>query len=653
VSLELAPPSALEVAAGAVRVGEPGFVEGRLHWISTPPDGSAGARLCSTTKEGALRLASPPSIALRSRLYLYGAGAWCASSLGLVGIESVTQQLGLVAENGFTPVGLPPEPGDAVGDPTSVHGTPWIVIAVEERTASGTRRGLDAVHLGSGARVRLLGIEGRCSDPQVSPDGTRLAWLEWPDRSMPWDAAEIRVAALEPSIETIACRHPRRVDGGRGASGGLPTWRPDGSLVYVTEAAGYWQPWVCDDGGVVRRLTARRAEFQRPRWLTCRWLAPLGEDGALACAFADAEGEHVAVLDEDGILEVLDQPCVRIDGLAADRDQLGWVGATVAAQGAVCTWRRAGSASHGHGVRWVVEPPPPPRFPPAVPERFSFIADGVALDGVLWRPVVPAPDAGVATVPLVITVHPGPTGAIDRSYAPVVHLLSSHGFAVCAVDVSGSTAHGRTHRERVLGRFAELDVAECEAAVRHLVDVGLADPTALFIRGTSAGGTIALLALQGGAFRGAVAWYPASSLEDSDDGFEAGYLGALLGADGKERSPLARAAHLDGSVLVIQGEDDPIVTVAETASLLEVLRAAHVDAECVVVPGEAHGFRTAVGRAAGLAAELAFYLRLSGPPPRAAAGGPSPGERVARSAVDPRYDATTGDPAPTDAPPPP
>lgn len=51
------------------------------------------------------------------------------------------------------------------------------------------------------------------------------------------------------------------------------------------------------------------------------------------------------------------------------------------------------------------------------------------------------------------------------------------------------------------------------------------------------------------------------------------------------------------------------MTPEETASLLVALRAARVDVEYVAVPGEGHGFRTAVGRAAALEAELAFYRR--------------------------------------------
>ncbi|HEV3212929.1 MAG TPA: hypothetical protein VGZ03_05985, partial [Acidimicrobiales bacterium] len=54
-----AAPSALDVASAAVRVGEPAFVDGRLHWISTPPDGSGGAVLCSGSPGAAPRRESP------------------------------------------------------------------------------------------------------------------------------------------------------------------------------------------------------------------------------------------------------------------------------------------------------------------------------------------------------------------------------------------------------------------------------------------------------------------------------------------------------------------------------------------------------------------------------------------------------------------
>lgn len=632
-------PTALELAGGAVRVGEPGFVEGRLHWLATPPDGSGGSVLYSGSAGVAPVAVSPTSVAVRSRLYQYGAGAWCATALGLVGVEARSQQLGLLTATSFTPLGPVPGATDTLGDPVAVPGTSW-VLAVAEWGADRAQRGLVALDVARGERVVLATVPGRCAEPQVAPDARAVAWIEWPHGAMPWDAAELRVAALDVTSAALSLGASRRVDGGRGVSVGLPAWRPDGSLAYVGEAAGFWQPWVCNDGGVVRRLSARRAEFQRPRWLTCRWLAPLGRDGALACVYADSTGEHLGVLEADGTLVELAQPCVRVDGLAASHDVLGWVGATTRGQGAVCAMP---ADAHRSGATWryVVEPAEPRGAAPPEPERFSFVAGDATIDGVLWRP--PGSGAMGGPVPLVVSVHPGPTGAVDRSYAPIVHLLTAHGLAVCALDVSGSTAHGRAHRERLAGRFGELDVAECAAGARHLADVGVADPGACFIRGASAGGTVALLALDGHTFRGAVAWYPASSFDDAEEGFESGYLGALVGPGAAARSPLARAAHLSGAVLLVQGDDDPIVEPASTAALCEALRAAGLDVVYVAVEGEGHGFRTTAGRGAALDAELAFYLAHA---PGRDPGGARGAERVADSCARARYDAQAGGPDP-------
>jgi dienelactone hydrolase len=587
-----APPTPRDAAAASVRVGEPALLDGVVHWLATPPDGSGDMALYAEGP-GAPRRLTAPGTSLRSRLYGYGAGSWCATPVGAVGVEARSQSLVRLDADELVE-SWAPTGANALGDVARVPETSTVVLVVD---GPGAHRELAVVDLVDGKRTTLLVDDGFVAEPQPSPDGAALAWLRWPAGSMPWDAAELWVGALDAG-EAPALRRVRRVDGGPGVSAGQPTWRPDGSLAFVTEAAGWWQPWCCDDGGVVRRLCARRAEFQRPRWLTCRWLAPLGADGALACAFADGDGEHVGVLEPNGALSVLDQPCVRVDGLAAGDARLAWVGATTGAQGVVLAADATGQVTPITVAMGAAGAP--------TPRRTSTVVGGVDLDVVLWPPTRPGADG---PAPLVVQVHPGPTGAVDRSYAGVVHLLCARGFAVASVDTSGSTAHGRRHRERLLGRFGELDVHEVVATARHLVATGVAAPGLLFVRGTSAGGTTALCALESGTFAGAVAWYPASSFEDDDDGFEAGYLGALCGPDGASRAPLARAGALRGTVLLIQGADDRIVTPAETERLLEALAAAGVEARSVLVAGEGHGFRTLAGRTAALSAELDFYER--------------------------------------------
>jgi len=615
-----------------VRVGEPGFVEGRLVWVVTPPSTSGNAIVVSAVPGEPVRRESPAGSSVRSRLYGYGAAAWCATPSGLVGIESRTQQLCRVTPERLVPIGAgPAADSDRLGDPACVPGSSWVVCVRERRGATASRVTLVAIDAESEECVELHEADGLAAEPTVDPATGRIAWIQWPAMTMPWDDGLLLVARLELDGTRPSLRAPHRLDGGRGCAAGQPVWLADGSLAYVTEGAGYSQPWHCDRDGVVRRLTGSCAEFQRPRWTTCRWLAGGSTDLTLVCAFADADGEHVGTLDPDGALEELDQPCVRVDGVAADAASIAWVGATTRAQGAVfCATRKSPSihaampSSHlavSRNERRVAADKAPE------PETFGFDHEGVELTGVRWAPT--GQTASGTPPPLVVAVHPGPTGATDRSHSPLVHLLCAHGFAVASVDYSGSTAHGRRHRERLLARYGELDVAECTAAATHLVNDGFADGRCTFIRGTSAGGTTALLALCSGVFEGAVAWYPASRFDDvgGELGFEAGYLSALLGDDAASRSPLSRAAQMKGSVLIVQGADDDVVDPADTAHLADRLGQHLDDVTSVVVPGEGHGFRTATGRALALGYELDFYRRLA----------------VTRIGIDARCDSSASD----------
>lgn len=563
-----------------------------------------------------VRRESPTDVSVRSRLYGYGAASWCATPLGLVGIESRTQQLCRLGADLLEPVeATAPGVNERLGDPTSVPGSNWVVFVSEQAWAMSPRVALVAIDVQSGERVELQVIDGLAAELAVDAQASHLAWIQWPAGTMPWDGAALHVAHLELDGARPALHAGQRLDGGRACSAGQPTWLGDGSLAFVTEAAGTWQPWHRDLDGAVHRLNATRGEFQRPRWTTCRWLAAHGTGGSLLCAYADADGEHVAIMDPAGRLEVIDQPCTRIDGVAADAASIAWVGATAHAQGAVLLAPGASRSQIETVPAW--DNPNRPSIARHLdaedlePVTFTLTYDDVELTGVHWAPT--RLDEHGSPSPLVVMVHPGPTGSSDRSYSPFVHLMCANGIGVASIDYSGSTAHGRAHRERLIGRYCELDVAECTAAASWLIDSGTADSRATFIRGTSAGGTTALLALCAGVFAGAVAWYPASRFDTEHDepGFEAGYLSALLGAGGSTRSPLARAAAMIGSVLIVQGENDEVIDPVDTAVLVARLHECLDDVTSVLVPGEGHGFRTAAGRSLALASELDFYRRLT------------------------------------------
>jgi len=119
------------------------------------------------------------------------------------------------------------------------------------------------------------------------------------------------------------------------------------------------------------------------------------------------------------------------------------------------------------------------------------------------------------------------------------------------------------------------------------------------------------------------------SLVASTHDFEVHYTDRLVGPlpeaepTYRARSPLVHAGEIHGSVLVLQGLEDPVVPPEQAASLVATMRGEGGRCEYLTFPGEGHGFRRAENIAAGLEAELDFYrrtLRLGDPGSHAVAG---------------------------------
>ena len=71
--------------------------------------------------------------------------------------------------------------------------------------------------------------------------------------------------------------------------------------------------------------------------------------------------------------------------------------------------------------------------------------------------------------PLIVKSHGGPTGSTSSELRLSTQFWTSRGFAVCDVNYGGSTGYGRAYRERLNGRWGEVDVLDCLAAARFLV----------------------------------------------------------------------------------------------------------------------------------------------------------------------------------------
>jgi dienelactone hydrolase len=625
------------------------------YWLESRPDERGRNALWRAPPGGPAEEITPPGADVRSRVHEYGGGAFCVLGGGdhagsrVAAVDRGTQRITL-----FTPgadaVVLGPEPagdpGPALGDLAPTADGRW-VCAVREGPipGGGGRRGRTLVAFSvdrPGECGELVAAGDFVVAPRPSADGRWLAFVSWDHPDMQWDRSWLGVAPLTEEDGRLVAGNPQRVAGGGGVSVGEPVWTRHGDLVFVADTGGWWQPWLAEvsTGGVVgppRRLCAVPEEFHAPDWsLGVRTMAEL-RDGRLACC-ARADGtDRLAVLDpRTGELETLDQPCATVAGVVVVDDgvteRLVWLGRTP--DGGPPRWT-AVPGGPGAGAGGDVRPPALGPASISTGRHLSFaVPETHGAPGAAPGEVVPAHEAFAwyyeprreavlgpddARPPLVVVCHGGPTGSADAGFDVTVQFFTSRGFAVAAVNYGGSTGYGRAYRQSLRGRWGLLDTVDCVAGARHLASAGLADPARLVIRGSSAGGLTALNALRaGGTFAAATAWYPVTDLSVSppEHEFEVHYTEGLVGrlpealATYRRRSPAFAVDEMQGSVLICQGLDDPVVPPRQAEELAAALVGRGADCTLLTFPGESHGFRQAATVAACIRAELDLYQRV-------------------------------------------
>lgn len=627
-----------------------------LYWSESRPEEGGRQVVVRSTLDGALELVTPPEVSVRSRVHEYGGGAFCLVP-GRAGpgpreeqavcayVDQNSQQVHVLVP-GRDPVALgSPALGGAEVRHGDLRATPdgrW-VLATRERLGGGTvERDLVALPVPDGpadAREPCVLCSGRdfLVAPRVDRSGRWLAWICWDHPDMSWDASELWVGQLIEDGGSLGVHRERLVAGGQDAGGreaggreaggredgvsvGQPLWCDDGTLVYVSDSAGWWQPWRWRPGSPSERLCDDEADFHGPDWqLGQCTMAELG-DGTIACRRRSSGFDRIGVLDPaTGRCTPLRARSVSVGAVCAHAGGVAWLGATVD-RPVEPWWAPLGEPDASGPSRPVLGEGSAMLAATSVSSarHFSFTGRrGTPVHGLYYRPRL----GGVRGAPgrrppLVVTCHGGPTGAAEAGFDPGVQLFTTRGFAVVAVDYTGSTGYGRDYRQGLLGAWGVADVDDCVDAALHAVARGWADQGHMFIRGSSAGGLTALGALvRSEVFLGAVSWYGVTdllSLAAVTHDFESRYTERLVGVPATEvdeyrrRSPAFRVEDMTGSVLVLQGLEDPVVPPSQSEALVTALRSRGRPCRLVTFDGEGHGFRRAATIQAAIEAELAF-----------------------------------------------
>ena len=589
------------VSLGAVEASERG-----IYWLEGRPHEGGRVALVFKPDGGEPTDVVPAGFNARTRVHEYGGGAywlhgdtvWCSNfddgriyRFDAPGAEPqpVTPQ--------------PPEPNAWRYADGRVTPDGRLIICVRERhDVDGEALNELVAFAADGSSEPRVIATGRdfYGYPRISPDGKRLAWLAWDHPLLPFEGTDLCVADL---AEDGTLTNSRRLAGSSREAVAQPEWSPDGTLYFVNDPKGWWNLY-SEQEGAVRAVSDVEAELTPPPWIFGIRTYVFLPDGRIALVVTRNAVESLELLDpRTGELQPLDLPYTAYTAwsLAARGNTLITVAASPTEAAAVVT---IDVASGRHDVvRRAMNVELDARYI-SRPEGIAFATDDGDAYAFYYPPTNPDFEAPEGELPpLVVWVHGGPTAHTLPALELEIQFLTSRGLAVCDVNYGGSTGYGREFRERLRGRWGEVDVRDAEAAARSLVERGVADAERVVITGGSAGGYTTLMAMAvSDVFAAGISEFGVADLvtfhEDTHK-FESRYDEFLVGDwpqeidRYRERSPITHADKIERPLLLLQGLDDRVVPPAQAEVIAEALERNGVPYAYVAFEGEGHGFRGA------------------------------------------------------------
>jgi dipeptidyl aminopeptidase/acylaminoacyl peptidase len=603
-----------------------------IYWIEMRPSEGGRQVIVRHTSDGQSVDVTLREFNARTRVHEYGGGDYAVQG-GVVYFSNFNDQE-LYRQAGSAPQAIGKESGHDVRDPQA--GMPALLryadavvdtkrnrlICVREDHREKDREATNTLVAiprdGGGAKVLVSGSDFY-SSPRLSPDASRLAWLQWNHPNMPWDGCELWTGeiAADGTIANKKC-----IAGATDESVFQPEWSPDGTLYFVSDRAGWWNIRRATLDGAVECVCEMEAEFGVPQWVFGLSTYAFESAARIVCTFAEQGIWRLGTIDtRTSKLERIETPYAEISFVRASAGRAVF---------------RAGSALEPFAI---IEMDLATRETKVLQRASSFTIDseyvsepqaiefptenGLTAHGFFYPPknrdfAAPANEKP----PLLVKSHGGPTSATIAALMPSIQYWTSRGVAVLDVNYGGSTGYGRAYRERLNGAWGIVDVDDCCNGAKFLAARGEVDINRLMIDGGSAGGYTTLCALVfRDAFKAGASYYGVSDLEALEKDthkFESRYSNSLIGPYPErrdlyfERSPINFAENLSCPVIFFQGLEDKVVPPNQAEMMVAALRQKGVPVAYVAFEGEQHGFRRAENIKRALDGELYFYARVFG-----------------------------------------
>lgn len=202
---------------------------------------------------------------------------------------------------------------------------------------------------------------------------------------------------------------------------------------------------------------------------------------------------------------------------------------------------------------------------------------------------------------VIVSVHGGPESQALPTFSGVDQYFLSHGYAILAPNVRGSTGYGKTysHLDDVFKR--EDSVKDLAAAVDWLKTEGGADPKRIAVMGGSYGGYMVLgaITLYPDLWSAAVEMFGIANFETNlkrTSGYRRKLREREYGTLDKDLdflksiSPIYKVDRIKAPLFVLQGRNDPRVPYTESEQIVKALKERNRPVEYILFEDEGHGF---------------------------------------------------------------
>ncbi len=590
--------------------------------------------------EGVTADAVPAPYNVRTRVHEYGGGAYTVAGGNLYFAHFPDQRV-YRCRPGEDPEPLTPDAGGAAlryADFRFDAAHARLLCVREDHRAGGHEPinalvALDPTGPNADGGTVLAAGNDFYSNPRLSPDGRRIAWLAWDHPQMPWDGTELWTATVAADGRLAEAR---RVAGGPGESVFQPEWSPAGLLHFVSDRSGWWNLYRLEDEGP-RPLAPLEAEFGLPQWVFGMSTYGFASADELVCTYTQSGTWRLGIVRPSMTgIEPVATPFTEIGALRAGAGAAVFIAgspteARVLARldlrsGRLERLRASSTLAIDPGYLSVPEPLEFPARDGGTAHALYYAPRNKDYEGAAQAPCAPGAEASAGAPherpPLAVMGHGGPTAQAGTALSLDIQYWTSRGFGVLDVNYGGSTGYGRAYRERLAGRWGIVNVDDCVAAALCLVRKGRADGERLAIRGWSASGYTALAALTfREVFKAGASHYGISDLEAlarDTHKFESRYLEALVGPYPErrdlyvERSPIHAVQRMKAPLILFQGLEDRVVPANQAELMYEAVKAKRLPVALVEFEGEQHGFRRAPNIRRALDGELYFLGRVFG-----------------------------------------